>query len=108
MKNIFELYQLEPFTEMVETFLIHQGAYAPLLLLLLEEAGVPLPIPGDVVIAYTGYQVSLGTIPYITAFLTLLISVLVGSSALYYFSARFGQLIMLKFGRYLHLNEISC
>lgn len=105
MKNFFELYQLEPFTEFVETFLTHQGAYAPLLLLLLEEAGVPLPIPGDVVIAYTGYEVSRGTMPYIGAFLLLLMSVLIGSSILYYLSARFGNQIVLKFGHYIHLNE---
>ena len=105
MTNIFELYQLEPFTDFVETFLTHQGAYAPLLLLLLEEAGVPLPIPGDVMVAYTGYEVSRGTIPYIGAFLLLLISVLIGSSILYYLSARFGQHIVLKFGHYMHLNE---
>ncbi len=105
MRNFFELYQLEPFTDLVETFLTHQGSYAPLLLLLLEEAGVLLPIPGDVVIAYTGYEVSRGNIPYIGAFLLLLISVLVGSSILYYLSARFGQQIVLKFGHYMHLNE---
>lgn len=86
-------------------FLTHQGAYALLVLLLIEEAGIPLPIPGDVVIAYTGYEVSRGNIPYIGAFLLLLIAVLIGSSILYYLSARFGQKIVLTFGRYIHLNE---
>lgn len=105
MKNFFESYQLEPFTDLVEAFLIHQGTYAPLLLLLLEEAGVPLPVPGDVVVAYTGYEVSRGNIPYIAAFLMLLIAVLIGSSILYYLSARFGQQIVLRFGHYIHLNE---
>lgn len=105
MRNFFELYQLEPFTDLVETFLTHHGAYAPLLLLLLEEAGVPLPLPGDVVVAYTGYEISRGTISYIGAFLLLLLSVLIGSSILYYLSARFGQQIVLRFGHYMHLNE---
>lgn len=103
--NFLELYQLDPFTDLVETFLTRQGLYAPLLLLLLEEAGIPIPIPGDVVIAFTGYEVLRGNISYIAAFLLLLVSVLIGSSILYYLSAHFGQKLIFKFGHYLHMSE---
>jgi membrane protein DedA with SNARE-associated domain len=86
--------------------LLHQQAYLALILLLTaEEAGIPLPIPGDIVIAYIGYQVSKGVLPYAAAFLLLLLAILVGSSILYALSSRYGQRIVLKFGKYLHVDE---
>lgn len=105
MNNFLEIYQLEPFTDIIEAFLTHQGAYAPILLLLIEEAGIPIPVPGDVMVAYMGYEVYRGNISYLGAFIFLLLAVLVGSSILYYLSARFGQQIVLKFGHYMHLSE---
>jgi membrane protein DedA with SNARE-associated domain len=85
--------------------LLHQQAYlAPVLLLTAEEAGIPLPVPGDVVIAYMGYQVSKGVLPYAVAFLLLLLAVLVGSSILYALASRYGQRIVLQFGKYLHVD----
>lgn len=103
--NFFELSRLDPLTDWLGVFITHNGILAPILLLVLEESGIPLPIPGDVYIAYTGYLVSKGSIPYLSAFIILLLSVLVGASILYYLSSRYGQLIVLKFGRYIHLNE---
>lgn len=108
MENILsfiEHYTSEPFVEWVEKFLSNQGVFAPILLLFLEEAGIPLPVPGDVVLAYTGFQVSQRTIAYPVAFLSLLFAVLVGSSILYYFSSKYGQMIVLKLGKYIHLSE---
>ena len=105
MQQFFELYPLEQFTKFLEFFLKNQSIFAPPLLLLIEEAGIPLPIPGDVVLAYTGYQVAKGTIAYVVAYLTTLLAILIGSSILYFFSARYGQQIVVKFGSYLHLNE---
>lgn len=85
--------------------LLHQQAYLPpFLLITAEEAGVPLPVPGDVVITYIGYQVSKGVLPYAVAFVLLLLAVLVGSSILYYLSSRYGQRIVLQFGKYLHVD----
>ncbi len=89
----------------IESFLAHQGVYAPLLLLVIEEMGIPLPIPGDFVIAYTGYQVSKGSVSYPVAYVILLISILIGSSILFVVSAKYGQTLVLKFGKYIHLNE---
>jgi membrane protein DedA with SNARE-associated domain len=96
---------MDHYTDLIEAFLIQNGAYAPLLLLFLEEMGIPLPIPGDMVIAYAGYEITKGTLSYLGSFLLLLFSVILGSSVLYYLSARFGQKIVLKFGRFLHINE---
>lgn len=104
MFNFFAAYLVDPFTDVIETFITHSGTIAPILLIILEEAGIPLPIPGDFIIAYTGYQVSVGAFPYIFAYVLILISVLIGASALFYLSSRFGQEIVAKFGRLMHLD----
>lgn len=103
----FESSYFDLTADRIEPLMAHQGIYAPLLLLVIEEMGIPLPIPGDFVIAYSGYQIARGTISYPIAFLILLISILIGSSILFLVSARYGQALVLKFGRYIHLNESS-
>lgn len=107
--NIFRIFEhialLDTMTDWIEFLLKSQAILAPILLLLIEEMGIPLPVPGDIYIAYMGYQVSVGAIPYPIAFLGLMASVLIGSSVLYFLSYKYGQHIILKFGKYLHLNE---
>jgi membrane protein DedA with SNARE-associated domain len=105
MLSLLESHYLEPLTDLFEPLLVNQGIFVPFGLLLIEESGVPLPIPGDIIIAYTGYQVAKELIPYSVAFLGFLFAVLLGSSILYYLSSRFGQKLVLRFGRFLHLNE---
>lgn len=95
---------LDRLDDLIIAFIQHNILFTPLLLFL-EEAGIPLPAPGDIFIAYTGYQVSKGIIPYPFAFLLLLVATLAGSSILYYLSSRWGQLIVLRFGKYIHLDE---
>lgn len=101
----FQSPQLDALEDSIVTFVVHQAVIAPFLLLFLEESGIPLPIPGDVYLAFTGYQVSKGTIPYWGAFIMLLIAVLGGSSILYFISAKWGKIIVDKLGAYLHINQ---
>jgi membrane protein DedA with SNARE-associated domain len=89
----------------LEPFITHHGAYLPILLLFLEEAGVPLPLPGDAVMLYLGYQIHQGVISYWMAYVLLMAAILGGSSLLYYVSFRYGQTLVLRLGKYLHLNE---
>jgi membrane protein DedA with SNARE-associated domain len=105
MINILESRSIDPLTDWIASFVTHQAPLAPLLLLFLEESGIPLPIPGDIYVAFEGYQVAQGKIAYWSAFTLLLIAVLLGSSVLYFLSARWGNVIMLRVGRYLHLSE---
>ena len=87
-------------------FLLHHQVFlAPLLLLTLEESGIPLPVPGDIIITFVGYQVSKGVVSYLAAFLTILTAVLVGSSLLYYLASRYGQALILKISKFIDLDE---
>lgn len=95
---------LDAYQDALIGFLINQIYLAPVILLVLEEIGVPLPF-ADVVIAYTGYQVEVGRIPYLVAFLVLLISDVAGATILYLLARKYGKLIVKKFGRYIDLDE---
>lgn len=77
----------------------------PLLLLFIEEAGLELFIPGDVMILFFGYHVAKGHIPYWAAFLLLYIAVMLGTTILYFLAERFGEKVLLKLGKYIHLSE---
>jgi membrane protein DedA with SNARE-associated domain len=95
---------LNPYISWLSQAIHSQSALAPLLLLLVEEAGVPLFIPGDIVLAYTGYQLSNST-PMWWAFCVALLAVLVGSSILYFLSRRWGQVVVDKIGKFIFLKQ---
>lgn len=94
---------LDTFEDVIVGFLIHQIYLAPIILLVLEEIGIPIPF-ADFVIAYTGYQVAVGRIPYLIAFIILLISDLIGATTLYLLSRRYGKLLVEKFGKFIDLD----
>jgi membrane protein DedA with SNARE-associated domain len=75
------------------------------ILMLLEEAGIPIPIPGDTLIMLAGAAPH-KAIGYIA--LTLIISsvaAFIGSSILYGLVRRGGRPQLEKYGKYIHLNE---
>lgn len=82
----------------------HDALLAPLLLFI-EEAGIPLPLPGDIVIAYLGYRVARRQITYLSAFLLIMVLVLCGASILYFVANRWGQKVVMYFGKYVHLDK---
>jgi membrane protein DedA with SNARE-associated domain len=103
IKHMFNFNSLDNFEDIIVGFLIHQIYLAPIILLVLEEIGIPLPF-ADIVIAYTGYQVAVGRIPYLAAYIILLISDIVGASILYLIAQQYGEKLVDKFGRYIDLD----
>jgi len=100
---MYNFSSLDSLEDLISGFLIHQIYLAPIILLVLEEIGVPLPF-ADIVIAYTGYQVAVGRIPYLVAFIILLISDIVGATILYILARKYGKKIVNKFGKYIDLD----
>lgn len=86
--------------------LVHTyGVLALFALLLVEEAGVPLPAPGDTLIALAGAQPH-RTLPYTLEVLGLsTLAVFLGSSALYWLMRAGGRSFLTRYGRYLHLSQ---
>ena len=75
------------------------------LLLLIEETGVPLPAPGDLVILFAGYRASMGQMGVLEACLAVTLAVMMGSTILYTLSRKFGHIVLFKYGKLVHLDE---
>lgn len=98
---------IDQYIDTIQHFLATKIVLAPLLLLFLEEAGVPLIVPGDMIIAYTGYKLSIN--PHgpglWQAFFAALLAALCGSSVLFLISRRWGQQIILQLGKFVFIKE---
>ena len=97
---------LDQYTEGIQSFLQAHEVLAPLLLLLVEEMGIPIIVPGDGVIAYVGY--GLTKHPSVTlwqALIAALIAVLLGSTILFFVARRWGRQIINKLGKFIFLKQ---
>jgi membrane protein DedA with SNARE-associated domain len=70
-----------------------------------EELGVPLPVPGDVAIAYGGYLTTTGAVQFPTAFLAVVAGAVLGSACNLALSRRFGRPFIQRFGPYLGITD---
>ncbi len=74
------------------------------LLIGIEEAGIPLPLPGDLAIVIMGVQVSIGKASPIPVVMVTAASATAGASILYWISRYLGTRIVEKYGRILRLT----
>jgi len=93
------------FSETIWYYLHHYDKLALFILLAVEESGIPIPVPGDVVMMYAGYRVHRGFMVWYEALLAGVCATLVGSCILYHVGQRGGRPLLQRYGRYLHLNE---
>ena len=95
-------------TELQHTVLQFVQTYgypAIFLLILIEEAGVPLLfIPGDLIIMWAGYRYSIGQMDPLVVILLTTAAVALGSSGLYTLSYYLGHRMLLRFGKLVHAS----
>ncbi|MGH2516811.1 MAG: DedA family protein [Ktedonobacterales bacterium] len=85
-------------------YLAHQLG-ALFVLVLIEEAGIPIPIPGDTLVMLAGARHQ-KTLQYdLTMLLASSVAVFIGSSVLYFVMRRQGRLLLEKYGKYIRLNQ---
>jgi membrane protein DedA with SNARE-associated domain len=94
---------LHALTRAIDHFVREHQALGLFLAIFAEELGVPLPAPGDVIIAWGGYLTTTGTLSYPIAYLAVVSGAVIGSFCLYGLSRRFGHPFLLRFGRYIGL-----
>jgi membrane-associated protein len=95
---------VEALTAWALGFLDQHAEWAIFLVLLLEEAGIPLPLPGDVVVVLAGARVRQGRLSPVLAVLLLEGATLLGSSVLYWLARRGGRPLLYRYGEVLHLG----
>ena len=78
--------------------------WALFLVLLLEESGIPLPLPGDLVMMLAGVRVAQGRTHPLLAILLMESATLIGSSGLYWLARRGGRPVLYRYGKFLHLE----
>ena len=88
----------------LQGLLDHHGVLAGFVLILIEEAGVPVPIPGDFLMLAIGAHARQGRLPLWEALLAMEAATLVGASVLYLLAARAGRGVVYRYGRYMHLT----
>lgn len=96
------------FIHALSTWVLHQFARQPYVILFsivfVEEAGIPLPIPGDALVILAGAQAH-KTVVYDMIILSISsLAVFLGSTVLYFVSRRSG-LLLLRYGRLVRLSR---
>ena len=79
--------------------------WVPGTVIALEELGVPLPMPGDVIVVYLGFRLAAGTMTIPEIIPQMLIGILLGSSGLFLVGRRWGRRMLLRYGFIWHLTE---
>jgi len=85
--------------------LVRHGYIVILLIMIVEEAGVPAPIPGDGLLLFAGYLSSVGRLSLAESLGTVVLGALVGATILYWVSRRGGRALVHRYGRWLRLDE---
>ena len=76
-----------------------------LTLVFLEEAGLPLPISGDILLLITGYYVFHKQVDLVAAIVAVELGSLAGGSFLYVVGRKGGHTVMMRYGKYISLNS---
>jgi membrane protein DedA with SNARE-associated domain len=86
------------------SFLEQHGLLAAFVVLLIEEAGVPVPVPGDFLMLVVGVQTRLGRIPFWQAILVMEVATILGSGLLYTVARAGGRGLVYRYGRFIRLS----
>ncbi|HEX2325337.1 MAG TPA: DedA family protein, partial [Chloroflexota bacterium] len=71
---------------------------------LVEEGGVPLPVPSDVAVLVAAHRAARGEMSLLTVFLLVQAATLIGASGLYWAGRWAGRPLLYRYGTLLHLG----
>src|SRR5204863_5916301 len=86
------------------SFLDQHGLLAAFVFLLIEEAGVPVPVPGDVVMLILGVHAREGRVLLWQALAVTELGTILGSTALYFGARLAGRSLVYRYGRFIRLT----
>ncbi|GAC1355178.1 MAG: hypothetical protein NVSMB42_13420 [Herpetosiphon sp.] len=85
-------------------FLERYGDIALLIILFLEDLGIPMPIPADVVLLYAGFRLRLHEVSF-SLIMLMFVAINLGATILYFVARSGGRPLVDRFGKYIHLDE---
>ena len=88
----------------IERVIEQYGLLATFILILVEEAGVPSPIPADIVVLLAAIQARQGHISLWQLIVVAEIATVIGASALYFLARWAGRDLVQRYGRYVGLG----
>src|SRR2546425_1754130 len=86
------------------SFLDQHGLLAAFVFLLIEEAGVPVPVPGDVLMLILGVHARQGSVPLWQAIGATWLGTMIGSTFLYYAARIAGRDLVYRYGPFIRLT----
>ncbi len=96
---------LQNLAHILEQFLTDYGYLAIFVLMFVEEAGVPLPLPNEVALMYVGYLSYQGKLDANLAGLVATMGAAGGSALLYTLARRGGRSLIHRYGRFIHVTD---
>src|SRR5260221_14533171 len=85
------------------SFLDRHGLLAAFVFLLIEEAGVPVPVPGDVLMLILGVHARQGKVQLWEALVVTELATMIGSTVLYFGARVAGRSLAYRYRRFLRL-----
>ncbi len=89
----------------LEAFLDSYGVAAACAIMLIKAAGVPVPIPGDVILLATAARAAEGKVLLWLAFVALLLALLLGGALQFYLARGPARRLVVKYGQRVGLTE---
>jgi membrane protein DedA with SNARE-associated domain len=87
-----------------DTFLAQNGVLAAFLYLAVEEAGVPIPVPGDFLMLTLGVRAREGAIDLWQVIIAMEAGTVLGSTLLYLAARRMGRGVVERYGRFIGIT----
>src|SRR5438309_7506476 len=95
---------MQAVTEWSLRFLDEHAQLALFVWLLLEEAGLPMPLPGDLIVLAAGTRLAQGGTFWLVPLALVSIATMLGSTILFWLARRGGRPLLLRHGRYFQLD----
>jgi membrane protein DedA with SNARE-associated domain len=86
------------------SFLDRHGLLAAFVFLLIEEAGLPVPVPGDFLMLYLGVRAGEGRVPLWQAIVVMELATVLGATFLYVLARLAGRGLVYRYGRFIRLT----
>ena len=88
----------------LSSFIDQHGVLAGFVVILIEETGIPVPVPGDLLMLGIGIHAREGRVQLWQALAAMELATLIGASILYVVAGRVGRDLVYRYGRYMHLT----